>query len=230
MTNQKKRLLIIDKDSHILSYLKSVFSSGDYSVFVSPEGIGGVRLAETYPPDIILLDPDLSDIYIEDLMPLLKKHKQIPIIIISKSNDETDKLRAFSFGADDYLTKPFSISELKIRIETAFRHTALSTYRKTFKNGELTVNFDSHEVRCENEIINFTATEYALFELLAKSAGKVLTYGQIIKKLWGKNSSADSRRLHVNMTNIRKKLALNSGITNYIVTQNGIGYIMPLVK
>ena len=230
MSNQKKRLLIIDKDSHILSYLKAVFSSQEYNVFVSASGIDAARIAKTSHPDIILLDPDLSDIYIEDLMPLLKKYKQIPIIIISKSNDEKDMLRAFSFGADDYLTKPFSISELKVRIETALRHTSLSGYHKTFKNGELTVNFDAREVRCENEIINFTATEYALFELLAKSAGKVLTYGQLIKKLWGKNSSADSRRLHVNMTNIRKKLAVNSGITNYIVTQNGIGYIMPLIK
>ncbi len=230
MSNLHNKVLIIDPDNHTSSFLRITLDMQGFSVYTSPTGLSGAHLCTAINPDIILLDPNVPDIYAKDLFALLRNSKNIPIIIISDKTSESDKVTAFSYGADDYITKPFGMSELIARMRAALRHSFAPENSIKFQTGRLIIDFDKREVTLKNEIIRLTATEYALISVLAKSAGKVLTYNQIIKRIWGKNSTADVKRLHVNMANIRRKLSEPCGKPNYILTENGVGYKMALIK
>jgi len=174
----------------------------------------------------------------EDGVSLLKKMKaapalrDIPVIMATAKGAEYDKIQSLDLGADDYLVKPFGTSELLARIRTAIRHTR-TTLSNTqiaqsgkFVTGDLTIDYDKHQVLMNGENAGLTVNEYKIVALLGKYAGKVLTYDFIIRELWGPKAKTDNQILRVNMANIRRKIEPTPGNPQYIFTEVGVGYRM----
>ena len=190
---------------------------------------------QTETPELVLLDVMLPG---EDGVSLLKKMKaapalrDIPVIMATAKGAEYDKIQSLDLGADDYLVKPFGTSELLARIRTAIRHTR-TTLSNTqiaqsgkFVTGDLTIDYDKHQVLMHGENAGLTVNEYKIVALLGKYAGKVLTYDFIIRELWGPKAKTDNQILRVNMANIRRKIEPTPGNPQYIFTEVGVGYRM----
>ena len=190
---------------------------------------------QTETPELVLLDVMLPG---EDGVSLLKKMKaapalrDIPVIMATAKGAEYDKIQSLDLGADDYLVKPFGTSELLARIRTAIRHTRTTLANSQiaqsgkFTAGELTIDYDKHQVLIRGENAKLTVNEYKIVALLGKYAGKVLTYDFIIRELWGPKAKADNQILRVNMANIRRKIEDTPGQPQYIFTEVGVGYRM----
>ena len=190
---------------------------------------------QTETPELVLLDVMLPG---EDGVSLLKKMKaapalrDIPIIMATAKGAEYDKIQSLDLGADDYLVKPFGTSELLARIRTAIRHTRTTLANSQiaqsgkFTAGDLTIDYDKHQVLIRGENAKLTVNEYKIVALLGKYAGKVLTYDFIIRELWGPKAKADNQILRVNMANIRRKIEDTPGQPQYIFTEVGVGYRM----
>lgn len=190
---------------------------------------------QTEKPELVLLDVMLPG---EDGVSLLKKMKaapalrDIPVIMATAKGAEYDKIQSLDLGADDYLVKPFGTSELLARIRTAIRHTRTTLANSQiaqsgkFTAGDLTIDYDKHQVLIRGENAKLTVNEYKIVALLGKYAGKVLTYDFIIRELWGPKAKADNQILRVNMANIRRKIEDTPGQPQYIFTEVGVGYRM----
>lgn len=226
MKEKKDKVLLVDSDIESQIFLKTTLDKYGYSVYTASSAYNIISLYGELISDIVLLNENIADMYIKDIVPILRKDRYVPIIVISESANETDTLSAFEMGADDFIKKPYSPKELLARMKNAVKRTKNTDNALVFRAGNLAVNFAERKVSLRGKIIKFTATEYSIFSLLAKSAGRVLKYSELIKKVWGKNSSADVKRLHVNIANIRKKLGEIPKKPKYIITENGIGYKM----
>ena len=154
------------------------------------------------------------------------------MVIVSARSHEKDKVAALDLGADDYLTKPFGTAELLARVRTAIRHTRTTSgnnevaQRGTYTVGDLVVDFNKHQALVRGENVRLTLSEFRIVALLAKYAGKVLTYDYIIRELWGPRASGDNQILRVNMANIRRKIEENPAEPRYLFTEVGVGYRM----
>lgn len=226
MKEKKDKVLLVDSDIESQIFLKTTLDKFGYSVYTASSAYNIISLYGELIFDIVLLNENIADMYLKDIVPILRKDRYVPIIVISESAKETDTLLAFEMGADDFIKKPYSQKELLARMKNAVKRTKNTDNALVFRAGNLAVNFAERKVSLHGKIIKFTATEYSIFSLLAKSAGRVLKYSELIKKVWGKNSSADVKRLHVNIANIRKKLGEIPKKPKYIITENGIGYKM----
>ena len=226
MKEKKDKVLLVDSDIESQIFLKTTLDKFGYNVYTASSAYNIISLYGELIFDIVLLNENIADMYLKDIMPILRKDRYVPIIVISESAKETDTLLAFEMGADDFIKKPYSQKELLARMKNAVKRTKNTDNALVFRAGNLAVNFAERKVSLKGKIIKFTATEYSIFSLLAKSAGRVLKYSELIKKVWGKNSSADVKRLHVNIANIRKKLGEIPKKPKYIITENGIGYKM----
>ena len=157
---------------------------------------------------------------------------QMPIIVISARSQESDKAAALDMGADDYLTKPFSVIELKARIRTALRHTRTTAesdevaLNGSYSVGELVIDYKKMRVYLRGEDAGLTPNEYRIVALLGKHPGRVLTYKMIMRELWGPSSGYDNKILRVHMANIRRKIEENPNDPKYIMTEVGVGYRM----
>ena len=179
-------------------------------------------------PDLILLDLGLPDIDGGEVLERVRGFSAVPVIVISARTQEGEKVQALDKGADDYITKPFGSEELLARIRTALRHSAqiasTGPRETVYSRDGLVIDFDKRVVMLNGEDIHLTQIEYKLVSLLAKNAGKVLTYDFLIKEIWGPNMKGDNRILRVNMANIRRKIEKNPGQPQFIFTEVGVGY------
>ena len=162
----------------------------------------------------------------------LREWYEGPVIIVSARNQEKEKVQALDMGADDYINKPFSASELLARIRTAIRHTRTPLDNNEiaqsgkFTVKDLTIDYDKHHVLIGDQDVHLTLNEFKIVALLGKYAGKVLTYDYLIKQIWGPKAKADNQILRVNMANIRRKIEKNPASPEYIFTEIGVGYRM----
>ena len=182
-------------------------------------------------PDVILLDMGLPDMDGMEVLTAVRKWSSVPIIVISARNQEKEKVMALDAGADDYITKPFGTSELLARIRTALRHSnKLNTDSvnslRPYRAGELVIDFEKRRVFLHKQDVHLTQVEYKIVSLLARNAGKVMTYDSIIEDIWGPYADDNNRILRVNMANIRRKIEQNPGEPEYIFTELGVGYRM----
>ena len=184
----------------------------------------------SYNPDIILLDLGLPDIDGVEVIRRIRDWSNVPIIVISARSEDSDKIDALDSGADDYLTKPFSVEELLARLRVTQRRLALmqsgSTSKAVFENGELRIEYATGCAYLNNEELHLTPIEYKLLCLLAQNTGKVLTHKFITQNVWGSSWENDVASLRVFMATLRKKLEKNPGSPQYIQTHVGIGYRM----
>ena len=186
--------------------------------------------AASHNPDVIFLDLGLPDMDGVDVIKNIRTWSELPIIVISARSDETDKIEALDAGADDYLTKPFSVEELLARLRVSLRRLALlkngTNPSPVFHNGEITIDFAAETATLSGQELHLTPIEYKLLTLLARNEGKVLTYSYITKEIWGSASGSEMASLRVFMAALRKKLEPSANSPQYIQTHVGIGYRM----
>ena len=186
-------------------------------------------------PSLVLLDqmlPGMDGARILAHLRAQERTRHLPVIMLTAKDSEMDKVRSLDAGADDYIVKPFGTSELLARIRMAIRHTRTNLSNSQiaqsgkFVTGDLTIDYDKHQVLIKGENAKLTVNEYKIVALLGKYAGKVLTYDFIIRELWGPKAKADNQILRVNMANIRRKIEENPAKPQYIFTEVGVGYRM----
>ena len=229
--NQTVKILVIEDEKNILSFITSVLSSQHYQVIPAATGTEGLSLASSQCPDLILLDLGLPDIDGIEKKKKIREWSSVPILVISARALEDDKVLALDAGADDYITKPFGNSELLARIRTALRHSSRmqtdgELADRPYRSKGLMIDFEKRIVSRDGKEIHLTQNEYKIVALLARNCGRVLTYDRLIEHIWGPYSENDNTILRVNMANIRRKLEPNPAEPVYIFTEVGVGYRM----
>jgi len=229
--SNKYKILIIEDEANIRNFVKTLLTMNQYQVFTAENGTEGMFEVRVHCPDLILLDLGLPDMDGLDFLKELRREYMTPVIVLSARYDELDKVKALDLGANDYITKPFGSAELQARIRSAIRNSnpfAGSTLQGKMTSGDLTIDYDERKVFIEKEEIHLTQTEYNIVALLAKRAGRVLTYTEIIQAVWGADDIGSVKKLQVNMANIRKKMGVKPGANKYIQNELSIGYRMNL--
>lgn len=229
MTN-KQTVLIIEDEKNIGNYIETILISNEYKALKAMNGMSGLSMCTSHHPELILLDLGLPDIDGMEVLARVRGFSNVPIIVISARTQEREKVEALDKGADDYITKPFGSEELLARIRTAMRHSNQINNHQVVEQAYvcdgLCIDFDKRLVTLDDEDIHLTQIEYKLVSLLAKNAGKVLTYDFILKEIWGPYADTDNQILRVNMANIRRKLEKNPAEPHFIYTEIGVGYRM----
>ncbi len=226
----KATILIVEDEALTNHFLAKLLRDNGYSPLQSFSGGEAISLAASHCPDLILLDLGLPDMDGMTVMETLNKWSNTPLIVVSARQDEEQRIEALDCGADDYIIKPFSNRDLLARIRSVLRRSqkpatsALSALGK-FSLGALTIDYDSRLVTVCGEAVHFTPIEYKILSLLSLNAGKVLTYKNIIREIWGPYSEGH-QLLRVNMANIRRKIETEPADPKYIHTEMGVGYRM----
>ena len=228
----RNKIIIVEDDPGISKYLQAALRGHDYEPMLATDGKTALEMIASHCPDLLLLDLGLPDMDGSEIIRSVRSWSRMPIIVISARSAELDKAAALDMGADDYLTKPFGTDELLARVRTAIRHTRTVSGNDeiartgTYTVGELTIDYNKHQVLVRGENVHLTLSEFRIVALLGKYAGKVLTYDFLIKELWGPRASGDNQILRVNMANIRRKIEKNPAEPEYLFTEVGVGYRM----
>lgn len=224
----KPLILVVEDDGTVRNLIATTLKSNDYRFLTAADGEAAIAAASTRQPDIVLLDLGLPDMDGVEVIRRIRSWSQIPIIVISARSEDGDKIAALDAGADDYLTKPFSVAELLARLRVTQRRLAAQENRtgeSTFRNGSLLIDYGAGCAYLEGTPVKLTPTEYKLLCLLAKDVGKVLTHTYLTNKIWGSCWESDMASLRVHMATLRRKLEKDSSV-QYIQTHIGIGYRM----
>jgi two-component system KDP operon response regulator KdpE len=220
----KVRVLVVDDERAIRVFLRVTLESQRYAVFEAASGQDALSGATTHRPDIVILDLGLPDIDGVEVVRLLRQWTQVPIIILSVRGSDMDKIAALDAGADDYLTKPFSMGELIARLRAALRRAAQPRNEPVFTSSVLKVDLARRIVTVAGCEVQLTRNEYELLRVFVLHAGKVLTQGQLLHEVWGPGYANESHLLHVNISNLRGKIEPEPGHPRLIVTKPGVGY------
>lgn len=226
----KPLILIVEDEKPIRHFIKIALETQNYQCLEAQYGREALSLAASHHPDIMVLDLGLPDIDGLDVISQIREWSNIIIIVVSARGHEREKVEALDAGADDYLTKPFSVAELLARIRVGLRRNSAIITNETesshFELGDLKINFDKRKVELHGIDIHLTPTEYNLLTLLAKYHGKVLTHKFLINKIWGAAMNNDTQSLRVCMGNLRRKIEKDPAQPRYITTEVGVGYRM----
>ena len=227
----KPLVLVVEDDAAIRNLISTTLETHNYKHRTAGNGEMALMEAVSHNPEVVLLDLGLPDMDGVEIIKKIRSWSSMPIIVISARSEETDKIEALDAGADDYLTKPFSVEELLARLRVTFRR--LSYYASNagaetsvFENGGLKIDYSAGCVYLNDEELHLTPMEYKLLCLLAKNVGKVLTHSYITKEIWGSSWDNDVASLRVFMATLRKKLEKDENSPQYIQTHVGLGYRM----
>lgn len=227
----KPLVLVVEDDRPVRNLIVTTLKSHDYRYLTAENGKTAIMEASSHNPDIVLLDLGLPDIDGTEIITNIRGWSNMPIIVISARSEDSDKITALDAGADDYLTKPFSVEELLARLRVTQRRLLLlksSNYagKPVFQNGELKIDYAASCVYLKGEEMHLTPVEYKLLCLLSHNVGKVLTHTYITMQIWGSSRENDIASLRVFMATLRKKLEPEKTSPQYIQTHIGIGYRM----
>ena len=228
-------VLVAEHDVSVRNLITTTLQTHNYRYLTAPNGSTAIMEASSHNPDIILLDLGLPDMDGVEVIRKVRTWSNVPIIVISARSEDTDKIDALDAGADDYLTKPFSVEELLARIRVTQRRLALmqtenNSDNAVFTNGELRIDYAAGCAYLKDEELHLTPIEYKLLCLLAQNIGKVLTHTFITQKIWGSSWENDIASLRVFMATLRKKLESTPDSPQYIQTHIGVGYRMMRVE
>ena len=230
----KTLTLVVEDDKPVQNLMTTTLKAHDYRYLTAMNGETAILEASSHNPDIILLDLGLPDMDGIEVIRKIRTWSNVPIIIISARSEDTDKVEALDAGADDYLTKPFSVEELLARLRVTERRMAASQTEPVssfvFVNGKLRIDYSAGCAFLEDEELHLTPIEYKLLCLLAKNLGKVLTHTYITQNIWGRSWENDIASLRVFMATLRKKLEKEPDSPQYIQTHIGVGYRMLKVE
>jgi len=231
----KPQILIVEDDRAISNFIAATLDTQNYQYQQVKTGSGALMLALSYRPDVVLLDLGLPDMDGVQIIQKIRQWSNMPIIVVSARSDDKDKVEALDAGADDYLTKPFSVEELLARVRVALRRVRYDSSKTSeeasiYENGQLRIDYAAGCTYLNGKEIHLTPIEYKLLCLMAKNTGKVLTHGYILNEIWGNSGGNDTPALRVFMATLRKKLEKDTSNPKYIQTHIGVGYRMLRVK
>jgi DNA-binding response OmpR family regulator len=222
-------ILVVDDDPSIRKFVRANLEARKYTVFLAADGDEALKMVEKELPDLIILDIMMPKIDGLEVCRQIREWSKIPIIMLSAREGESDKVRCLDCGADDYLTKPFSLRELLSRINAVLRRTTDSMKSATtsrFQKDDLEVDFARHTVKLKGTLVGLTAIEDKLLQFLTINAGRIVTSNQLLEEVWGEEYYGDIRVLQVNICRLRRKLKDTAKTPRYIVTKPGIGYMV----
>ena len=225
----KWKVMVVEDDAPVRHLITASLSAEDYTVIVAQTAAEAVHLATTRNPYMILLDLGLPDGDGVEVIKQIRLWAETPIIVISARDEDADKIEALDAGADDYLTKPFSVAELLARLRATQRRLAYLAAGNTdavFRNGDLVIDYAAGRAYLAGQELKLTSIEYRLLCLLAQNVGKILTHKYITQKIWGIGWENNIASLRVFMATLRKKLETSQDSPTYIQTQIGVGYRM----
>ncbi len=217
-------VLIVDDEAQIRRFLRLSLEANGYHVDETNTGLDAISRAAQLRPDLIILDLGLPDVDGLDVLKRLREWTLTPVIVLSVRDSNRDKISALDAGADDYLTKPFSVEELMARIRVAQRHAQPDQDEPIFRSGSLEVDLSRRLVTVRGEVVKLTPTEYALLRLLIQHAGKVLTHRQILREIWGAEYVNETHYLRVYFAQLRQKIEADPALPQIILTEPGVGY------
>ncbi len=224
MASEGARILVIDDENEIRRMLHVALSAHGYDLAEALSGKEGLNQASIFHPDLVILDLGLQDLDGMEVIRRLREWSQVPIIILSVRERESDKIGALDAGADDYLTKPFSMGELLARIRVAIRHVAKTEDEPVLSFPDLTLDLARRIVLLKGEEIRLTPTEYEILKYLALHSGRVVTHGQLLRAVWGPNYQGETHYLRVYVGQLRRKIEADPAQPRYITTEPGVGY------
>lgn len=227
----KAQILVVEDDNAVAKLMAATMESQDYQYRIASTGASAIMEALSYKPEVMILDLGLPDTDGIEVIKKIRAWSNMPIIVVSARSEDTDKVAALDAGADDYLTKPFSVDELLARLRVALRRVRhdrqrLSEESSVYENGGLRIDHAAGCVYLDGSEIHLTPIEFKLLVLLANNTGKVLTHNYILREVWGNPAASDMRSLRVYMATLRKKLEKNTSEPKYIQTHIGVGYRM----
>jgi len=221
---EQLKILVVDDEIAIRRYLRTALSPYAHEIIEVDNGEDALIEAVNHQPDLVILDLNLPGINGITVTQRLREWSTVPIIILSVQDQDTDKIEALDVGADDYLTKPFSVGELMARMRVALRHRKDEITEPIFKTGALIVDLGKRLVTLQDEEIQLTPTEYDLLKVFVKYAGRVITHQQMLKEVRGAGYQTEIHLLRVHVSNLRQKIEADPTNPQYIRTEPGVGY------
>lgn len=217
-------VLVVDDEAQIRRFLRISLEANGYHVNETQSGQDAITKTAQLRPDLVILDIGLPDMDGLEVLKRLREWTKTPVIMLSVRDSDRDKVSALDAGADDYLTKPFSVDELMARIRVAQRHAQPDPEEQIFTSGHLQVDLTRRLVTVHGEPVKLTPTEYALLRLLIQHAGRVLTHRQILREVWGPEYINETHYLRVYFAQLRQKIEDDPALPQIILTEPGVGY------
>jgi two-component system, OmpR family, KDP operon response regulator KdpE len=222
----KRNILVVDDEAQIARVLKTTLSAQGYGIRTAADGMQALQEMKTWPPDLIITDLRMPNMDGLELCRQVRKQSRIPIIVLSVKGEETIKVEALDAGADDYVTKPFSVNELLARVRAALRRTQSDEQSETpvIDVGDYHIDIPARKVEVRHQEVHLTPKEFDVLVYLARHPDKVITHRALLAAVWGPNSVEQTEYLRVCVGHLRKKLERDEAIPRYIVTEPWVGY------
>jgi two-component system KDP operon response regulator KdpE len=229
MAANKPKILVVDDEPQIRRFLRAGLTTQGYELIEAVNGEEALARTAAEHPDLVILDLGLPDTDGNDVIASLREWTAVPIIVLSVRSAEGDKIKALDAGADDFLTKPFSVGELLARIRTALRHVAITdSGQPEFTLGRLKVDFIKRLVTLDGAEVHLSRKEYEILRLLISHAGRVLTHQHLLREIWGQNFVEQTQYLRVYIGQLRQKLERDPTQPEFLLTEPGVGYRLKL--
>ncbi len=228
-----RTILVIEDEQNINDILTFSLGKEGYKTLSALDGITGLEMALTQDPDLILLDVMLPGLDGWEVCKKVREHSQVPIIMLTAREDEVDKVLGLELGADDYITKPYSMRELAARVKANLRRSAAAVIalheekadnQNTIISGDLTINVERYEVAKNGEVIDITLREFELLKFLAMQPDKIFSREKLLENVWGYEYYGDVRTVDVTVRRLREKIEDDPSMPKYIITKRGVGY------
>lgn len=218
------RVLVVDDDPRILKTLEVNLRARGYAVDLARTGEQALQLAARHHPDAVILDLGLPGMDGLDVVRGLRGWTSVPIVVLSGRGTESAKVEALDLGADDYLTKPFGMDELCARLRASVRRAVLPEGNAVLTTPDFTIDFVAKQVRHGDDVVRLTPTQWHIVEVLVRNAGRLVTYEQVLREVWGPTYGKETNYLRVFMTQIRHKLEPVPSKPRYFITEPGLGF------
>ena len=223
---RRPQILVVDDEPQIQRFLKPALAAAGYDVIRAMDGAEALAALRAHAPDVVVLDLGLPDLDGKEVITLMRRHSETPIIVLSARGEEGEKIAALDRGADDYVAKPFGIGELLARIRVALRSTAAggAVAATVLVCGDVEVDLAAHRVTRAGEPVKLTPKEFDLLVALMRAGGRVLTHRALLARVWGAGHTEDTQYLRVFVGRLRQKLERDPAAPTLILTEPGVGY------
>jgi two-component system KDP operon response regulator KdpE len=227
MPNNRPQILLIEDEQQIRRFLRICLEETDFTLSEAASGLEGLQKFAAEQPEIVLVDLGLPDIDGIEVITQLRKQSTVPIIVLTARGSEQQKIEALDRGADDYVTKPFTVGELLARVRAALRRSAVfsdAPVDNLIHIGNLSIDLSARLIKKDSEEVHLTPIEFGLLTALVKNAGKVVTHNQLLKTVWGHEYVGETHYVRVHMAQLRHKLEENPARPKFFLTEPGVGY------